>query len=66
MNYLPGKVHPHGELPVAPELVKPVGPEGDGNQGNVAVVHGLRTKQKEGTLHRYNYKKRTSLTHFNV
>merc|ERR1719186_1541616 len=34
--------HPHGELPVASELVEPVGPEIDGDQGDVRIVHGLQ------------------------
>ena len=40
------EVHAHGELAVATELVEPVGPQGHGHQGDVAVVHGLEIIKK--------------------
>ena len=35
------KVHSHGKLPVASELVKTIMTKVHSNKGNVAVVHGL-------------------------
>ena len=36
------EIHPHGELPVAPEPVEAISSETDGDEGDVGVVHSLQ------------------------